>query len=147
MPKLITVALLAGIASASFFAFAQPITTTIVPVPIKPTSPASGKQMYATYCAVCHGVKGLGDGPAALAMRVTPPTDLTTLSKKNNGVFPADHIRTVLKFGVELPAHGSSDMPIWGPLMGTLTPGSPDTRMVVNQRINNLTNYLKEIQQ
>jgi mono/diheme cytochrome c family protein len=147
MPKLITVALLAGIASTSFFAFAQPTTTTIVPVPIRPTSPASGKQMFATYCAVCHGAKGVGDGPAALAMKVTSPADLTTLAKKNNGVFPADHIRAVLKFGVETPAHGSSDMPIWGNLMGTLSTGSPDTRMIVNQRINNLTNYLKEIQQ
>jgi mono/diheme cytochrome c family protein len=146
MPKLVTVALLAGIASASFFGLAQATTTTIVPVPIRPTSPTSGEQMYATYCAVCHGTKGIGDGPAALAMKV-PPADLTALSKKNNGAFPADRIHSVLRFGMETPAHGSSDMPIWGNLMGTLSPAGSDTRMVVNQRINNLTNYLKEIQQ
>ena len=33
-------------------------------VPVKPTSPASGTEMYTTYCAVCHGVDGKGNGPA-----------------------------------------------------------------------------------
>jgi mono/diheme cytochrome c family protein len=145
MPRLITVALLAGIVSASFFGFAQQTVPTIKPVPIKPTSPSSGQQMYATYCAVCHGTEGTGNGPAALAMK-TPPTDLTALSKKNGGVFPTDHVNAILRFGVETPSHGSADMPIWGTLLGTLHPASPDNRMIVNQRITNLTNYLKEIQ-
>ena len=145
MPRLITVALLAGIASASFFGLAQSTIPTIKPVPIQPTSPASGQQMYSTYCAVCHGAKATGNGPAALAMKA-PPADLTALSRKNQGVFPADHINSVLRFGVENPSHGSAEMPIWGTLMGTLHPTSPDDRMVVNQRIINLTNYLKELQ-
>jgi mono/diheme cytochrome c family protein len=131
--------------SASFFAIAQPTVPTIKPVPIKPTSPVSGQQMYANYCAVCHGTEGSGNGPAALAMK-TPPTDLTALSRKNHGVFPAEHIASVLRFGVENPAHGSPEMPIWGTLMLTLRPTSPDERMVVNQRIINLTSYLKELQ-
>jgi mono/diheme cytochrome c family protein len=145
MPKLVTVALLAGLASASFFAIAQPTAPTVKPVPIKPTSPASGQQMYVNYCAVCHGTEGRGNGPAALAMK-TPPTDLTALSSMNHGVFPADRIAAILRFGVQTPSHGSADMPIWGTLMETLNPTSPDERMVVNQRIINLTNYLKELQ-
>jgi mono/diheme cytochrome c family protein len=145
MPKLITFALLAGLASASFFAIAQPTAPTIKPIPIQPTSPASGQQMYDNYCAVCHGTKGTGNGPAALAMK-TPPADLTALSRMNHGVFPADRINSILRFGVENPSHGSPEMPIWGTLMGTLHPTSPDERMVVNQRIVNLTNYLKELQ-
>jgi len=100
--------------------------------------------MYATYCAVCHGTKGIGNGPAAPAMKV-PPTDLTTLSQKNGGSFPAAHVRTVLQFGVQATAHGSSQMPVWGDLMGTLHP-SGDNVTVVHQRITNLTNYLKQIQ-
>lgn len=145
MPKFITVALLAGLASASFFGFAQQSTPTVRPVPIKPTSPTSGDQMYATYCAPCHGTKGIGNGPAALAMRV-PPSDLTALSRNNGGVFPTDRINSVLRFGVSTSSHGSADMPIWGTLLGTLQPASPDTRMIVNQRIANLTKYLKQIQ-
>ena len=48
-------------------------------VPIKPTSPASGSEMYQSYCAVCHGVDGKGNGPAAQALK-TQPTDLTMLA-------------------------------------------------------------------
>ena len=38
-------------------------------VPVKATSPASGPEMYTTYCAVCHGIDGKGRGPAADALR------------------------------------------------------------------------------
>ena len=77
----------------------------------------------------------------------TPPTDLTTLSKKNGGAFPAAHVAAVLQFGVDNPAHGSSQMPVWGDLMGTIHGTGPDGSIVVHQRIVNLTNYLKKIQQ
>lgn len=50
-------------------------------VPVKPISPASGPEMYKAYCAVCHGMTGKGNGPAAEALKV-PPSDLTTLAKK-----------------------------------------------------------------
>jgi len=35
-----------------------------------------GAQVFAAYCAVCHGPAGKGDGPAAAAL-VPPPPDLT----------------------------------------------------------------------
>ncbi len=145
MPKLITLALMAGFASASILGFAQDTTPKIKVVPVQPTSPTSGQEMYAAYCASCHGAKATGNGPAAEALK-TPPPDLTVLSKNNGGVFPADRVRTVLQFGVMTPAHGSADMPVWGDLLRTLHSTSPNTNMVVNQRILNLTNYLKEIQ-
>ena len=144
MPKLVTLALIAGLASASVLGFAQNTAPKIKVVPIQPTSPTSGQEMYANYCAACHGAKATGNGPAAQAMKV-PPTDLTMLSKNNHGVFPADHVRAVLQFGVMTPAHGSADMPVWGTLLRTLPP-SPNPTMVVNQRLLNLTNYLKQIQ-
>lgn len=75
-----------------------------------------------------------------------PSPDLTALSRKNGGVFPSDHIQAVLKFGVETPAHGSADMPIWGILMQTLSKNSQDSDLEVYQRIVNLTSYLKQIQ-
>ena len=140
------IALLATLIYASTsLALAQETVPTIKPVPIQPTSPVSGEQMYATYCAVCHGTKGTGNGPAAPAMK-TPPVDLTLLSQKNGGTFPAAHVSTVLQFGVETTAHGTSQMPIWGDLMGTLHGASGGNTTVVHQRIVNLTNYLKQIQ-
>jgi mono/diheme cytochrome c family protein len=147
MPNLISVkvTLMAGFASAIFFVFAQQPTPNIKLVPIRPTPSVSGQQMYATYCAVCHGVDGTGSGRAARALKI-PPADLTALSRRNGGVFPADHIQTVLKFGVEIPGHGPGEMPIWGGLMPTLDGTSPDSAMEVHQRIANLTSYLKQIQ-
>lgn len=47
---------------------------TIKHVPVKSTSPASGKQMFVNYCASCHGADGKGDGPAAAALKTPPQT-------------------------------------------------------------------------
>lgn len=38
---------------------------------------ALGKAKYETYCMVCHGVKGAGDGPVAPKMALKPPTLLS----------------------------------------------------------------------
>jgi len=62
---------------------AQPIKK----VPIQSTSAASGREMFAAYCAVCHGTAGKGDGPVAKALK-NRPVDLTTLSRNNGGTFP-----------------------------------------------------------
>jgi mono/diheme cytochrome c family protein len=51
--------------------------TVIKQVPVAMTSPASGKEMYISYCAACHGTDGKGNGPAASALKI-PPADLTT---------------------------------------------------------------------
>jgi len=34
--------------------------------------PAAGAQLYATYCASCHGPDGKGDGPVAAALKPPP---------------------------------------------------------------------------
>jgi len=144
MSKYLFTILLAA-ASAALVGTAQQPAPKIKNVPVQQTAITSGAQMYTTYCAACHGSKGMGDGPAAAAMKI-PPTDLTTLSAKNNGEFPANHVATVLRFGVENPAHGSSEMPVWGNLLSSLHPGAQDNSSQVRLRISNLTDYLKQIQ-
>jgi mono/diheme cytochrome c family protein len=144
MPNRIHVAFVAALLATASFGIAQ--TNQIKEVPIKPTSAASGKQMYSTYCAVCHGTDGRGNGPAASAMK-TPPTDLTTLANENGGRFPDTHIATVLQFGVENTAHGSQDMPVWGTAFRSLASGSVAVGAQEHQRIANLTDYLKSLQQ
>jgi mono/diheme cytochrome c family protein len=106
------------------------------------TSPASGKEMYNAYCASCHGTDGKGNGPAASAMK-TAPTDLTQLSKNNNGKFPSDRVYESIKGGTGTSAHGSKDMPTWGPVFRRLS-SSRDAE--VHQRIVNLSKYIESLQ-
>jgi mono/diheme cytochrome c family protein len=111
--------------------------------PIKQTSPASGKEMYTQYCAPCHGTDGKGGGPAASAMKA-PPTDLTQLAKKHDGKYPANSVASVLKFGSgPAAAHGSAEMPVWGPLFQSLDKFH-DTAL--QQRISNLVSYIETLQ-
>ncbi|GAC1633867.1 MAG: hypothetical protein NVS9B14_09200 [Candidatus Acidiferrum sp.] len=114
-------------------------------VAIKNTTASSGVEMYRSHCAPCHGVAGKGDGPAASALRQHPP-DLSLLAKNNNGKFPADRVAHSLRFGTEAAAHGTKDMPIWGPLFGSLHGGSNPSDGMIQLRIANLTKYVESLQ-
>jgi mono/diheme cytochrome c family protein len=111
-------------------------------VPATYTDPSSGKEMYKQYCASCHGLDGKGDGPAQPALKV-PATNLTTLSLKNGGMFPGAHISAVLQGDSLTPAHGSKDMPVWGPIFHSM---GGHSQAQVQLRIRNLVNYLETIQ-
>jgi mono/diheme cytochrome c family protein len=115
---------------------------TIKHVPIQSTSPVSGKEMYTTYCAVCHGTDGKGGGPAASALKV-PPTDLTLLSKNNGGKYPALKVTSAIHGESALPAHGSKEMPVWGALFFNMSGGHQGE---VQQRVANLTKYIEGLQ-
>src|SRR5277367_6830526 len=81
--------------------------------------PKSGAGTYKEYCAACHGRTGKGDGPAVSALKVRPP-DLTNLARRHGGKFPNTYVAEVLRNGVVLDAHGTAEMPIWGPLFMSL---------------------------
>ncbi|MGA7079979.1 MAG: cytochrome c [Terriglobales bacterium] len=115
---------------------------TIKHVPMKSTSPASGKEMYTAYCAVCHGTNGKGGGPAATALKV-PPTDLALLSKNNGGKYPALKVEASIRGESATPAHGSKDMPVWGALFWNMSAGHEGE---VQQRVSNLTRYIETLQ-
>jgi mono/diheme cytochrome c family protein len=111
-------------------------------VPAAYTDPSSGKEMYKQYCASCHGRDGRGDGPAEPALKV-PATNLTTLALKNGGTFAGAHIAAVLQGDSMTPAHGSKDMPVWGPIFRSM---GGHSQAQVQLRIRNLVNYLESIQ-
>jgi mono/diheme cytochrome c family protein len=117
-------------------------STTIRHVAIASTPSDSGQAMFASYCAVCHGKDAKGNGPAAAALK-TSPTDLTTLTQKNGGKYPAAHVAAVLRGQALTPSHGSQDMPIWGPLFSSLSQGHEGP---VQQRIANLVTYIENQQ-
>lgn len=137
----VVLAMLLALAVAQQAAPAQS-ETKVKHVPITNTPSNSGKDMYHSYCAVCHGKDGKGGGPAASAMK-TPPTDLTTLAQKNGGKYPASHIAAVIRGQATTPSHGSQDMPIWGPLFSSISQGHESQ---VQQRITNLVSYIETIQ-
>lgn len=111
-------------------------------VPLTPTSPVSGSEMFRTYCAVCHGVNGRGDGPAAGALKKSP-ADLTRLTVRNNGKYPEGRVIHAISGDTQIGAHGSKEMPVWGDLFRSLNAGMADVTML---RISNLTAYIKTIQ-
>ena len=120
---------------------AQQPTAKINRVPVHPTAAESGKEMFGAYCASCHGLEGKGNGPDAPALKVQA-TDLTQLANKNAGKYPSLEVINAIKDGTG-NAHGSKDMPVWGPILRSV---SPSGNSVVQQRIANLNAYIESLQ-
>ncbi len=121
----------------------QTSKTEIKSAPATYTSPTSGRQMYDAYCASCHGQGGKGNGPAAPALK-NMPTDLTQLAAKNGGTYPAAHVAEVIKGDMMMAAHGSKQMPVWGPVFLYLEQQDP---AMAQLRVRNLTKYIEGMQQ
>jgi mono/diheme cytochrome c family protein len=103
----------------------------------------AGGDLFAFYCATCHGRKGTGDGPVAAALK-SPPPDLTQLGRRNGGTFPRQRVEAFVTNGGDVlsPAHGSADMPVWGPVFRGLDPSDA----LVKVRIANVVTYIESIQ-
>ena len=99
-----------------------------------------GQDLFQAYCASCHGARGKGGGPVASALKTKPP-DLTVLAKKNSGQFPTVRVRNLIA-GDEVLAHGSREMPLWGPIFHQIE----EDQDFGNVRMENLVRYLKSIQ-
>jgi mono/diheme cytochrome c family protein len=107
-----------------------------------PTYVPSGRQLYQEYCAACHGADAKGHGPATSSLK-RPPADLTTLANRHGGNFPYDYVTNVLLFGPGISAHGSANMPTWGPIFLYL---DSQNEPAARQRIKNLCDYLASLQ-
>jgi mono/diheme cytochrome c family protein len=115
----------------------------LIPAP-DPALVEVGAELFATYCASCHGVDARGDGPAASALRI-PPTDLTRIAARSGGVFPESSTAMLIDGRFDLPAHGSREMPIWGTRLADQIPGMA-TGEVARGQITSLVEYLKSLQ-
>jgi mono/diheme cytochrome c family protein len=103
----------------------------------------TGPDSFEFYCASCHGSTGKGDGPVASSLK-TLPANLTLLTRRNGGTFPRQRVVSLVTGAErELAAvHGSSEMPVWGPVFRFLDPS--DVR--VKQRIENVVSYIETLQ-
>jgi mono/diheme cytochrome c family protein len=108
-------------------------------------STSSGAQLFQRFCASCHGKSGTGDGPVAPLFKLLPP-DLTGMSRRSGGTFPAERARRIIDGReVSLP-HGTREMPVWGLEFQLTAPGAGDTSAVAEATIARLVEHLRSIQ-
>jgi mono/diheme cytochrome c family protein len=137
MVRRILVALVVVFASAAVaFAQTQPKIET---APMKRTSAADAPGMFQSYCAACHGKDAKGNGPAAAALKKAP-ADLTRISARNGGTFPAVKVKRYIEGADEVAAHGTRDMPMWAGLFRSLE------RDTAAMRVQGLSDYLESLQ-
>lgn len=103
--------------------------------------PPDGGTLYRAYCASCHGLDGKGGGPAAEALRMRP-ADLTALAARNGGRFPSRKIERLLGGEDAIAAHGSRQMPVWGPAFSSLGAAEGEPGALAAR----LLGYLRSIQ-
>jgi mono/diheme cytochrome c family protein len=107
-----------------------------------------GKKEYDTKCAICHGRSGKGDGPYVPQLKAGS-SDITMLSKKNDGEFPTAQVFMVLDGRSEVQAHGPREMPIWGEVYlseGPADKTAKEREPFVNERLHALIAYLETLQ-
>ena len=102
-----------------------------------------GRDLFELYCATCHGRDGKGNGPAVAALKAPPP-DLTTIARRNGGMFPRARVEAFVTLGDDraTPAHGSKDMPVWGPIFRALDPNDTANKV----RVANIIGHVESLQ-
>jgi mono/diheme cytochrome c family protein len=110
-------------------------------VPVRMTGALEGQQLYVHYCAVCHGIKGNGAGPAAGALK-KHPSNLTLLNRMNGGKFPTLAVQLKITGGKGIVAQGTREMPVWGNVFSELG----QNRDLGDLRVAALLKYLEQIQ-
>jgi len=106
----------------------------------------TGPQLFAKFCASCHGAQGRGDGPVVATLKVEVP-DLTRLVRHPGDAFPLERVRRIVD-GREVPAaHGARRMPVWGYEFATATASEPESGAEsAALLVGRLVDYLQTIQ-
>jgi len=106
-----------------------------------------GGAVFSNLCAACHGPGGEGNGRAVGALNRTVP-DLTTLSAKNDGVYPYSRVKSAILGKTRVVEHGTIDMPSWGEQFSNVRPsGSALIRQAyARERVRLLTRYIQSLQ-
>jgi mono/diheme cytochrome c family protein len=105
----------------------------------------SGVRLYQVYCSSCHGLSGRGDGPVEPLIRGGVP-DLTRISARHGGTFPADRIREIVDGRAAFVAHGTRKMPVWGFEFHTGMSDSALARKRADQAVGRLVDHLETLQ-
>ena len=112
---------------------------------LEPFLSYSGADLFQRFCASCHGSSGHGDGPVARSLKVLIP-DLTELTQRAGGHFPARRVQEIIDGRAVLPAHGTRSMPVWGYEFEAQVPPDQPGRATAQRLIDRLADYLSSIQ-
>jgi mono/diheme cytochrome c family protein len=99
--------------------------------------------LFEFYCASCHGRDEKGKGPVVPALK-NPPPDLTTVAQRNGGTFPRARVESLVTGDEDrmATAHGSKEMPVWGPMFRGLDPSDTMNKI----RIANIVGHIESMQ-
>lgn len=101
-----------------------------------------GRDLFRAYCAACHGADARGGGPVASSLKGSVP-DLTRIAGRRGGTFPLPQIERIITGEENVPtAHGSREMPVWGPIFGQIQRDQNLGKI----RVRNLAKYLESLQ-
>jgi mono/diheme cytochrome c family protein len=106
----------------------------------------SGAELFLRFCAACHGESAQGDGPVAPTLTVLVP-DLTRLSQRRGGRFPASEVREIIDGRGLIAAHGPRYMPIWGFEFWVEEGADVQAEAASREIIDKLVKYLASIQE
>ena len=97
---------------ARFLASTALLAALPLAAPAEDLASYTAPQLFQRFCASCHGREGQGDGPVAPFFKLTPP-DLTGLSRRSGGNFPAERVRRIVDGREVVTPHGARQMPVW----------------------------------
>lgn len=100
-------------------------------------------------CSSCHGEDGRGGGSKAFGLGVEAP-DLTTLTARNNGVFPRQRVRRIVDGREDIKTHVDREMPVWGQIFKLDAQqglgGVEGDNATVQERIEGLIDFIETLQ-
>jgi len=106
---------------------------------------ASGAALFRINCAGCHGTDGRGNGPIAELIDA-PVADLTRISARNGGQFPAERVFQVIDGQSGSSVHGERHMPVWGYEFFGSQPDDAKAHLDATQKVDRLVMYLRTLQ-
>jgi len=105
----------------------------------------SGEELFMRYCAACHGADGRGTGPVARTLNKQVP-DLTRLSQRSGGEFPAMAARDAIDGRSMAISHGTRQMPVWGYEFWVEEGADIVAERTAREMIDRLVDYVESIQ-
>jgi mono/diheme cytochrome c family protein len=103
-----------------------------------------GQKYFMRYCASCHGIKAMGDGPVAKSLS-KPPANLRMLSDKYGSPLPAARLADIIDGRDAVRAHGTAEMPVWGERFYAIGQGDRGEKGI-SDVIGKIVAYLDTIQ-